>query len=189
MDWSQRLADWPTLETDRLILRRFRLADMQDVFEYASDPEVTRFVVFETHKSPADSREFIERVLSRGLDSGILTFAIELKFTGKVIGNCSIWVSDERSARAEVGYAINPSYRGQGFAPEALQAVVDLGFGTLGLNRISGLAMLDNPASMRVMEKAGMRCEGTLREYMLIKGMFYDLQVCAIVKQDWKKPR
>jgi ribosomal-protein-alanine N-acetyltransferase len=187
MGWSTTLAKWPVLETERLILRRFRKDDMHDVFEYASDPEVTRFVLFETHKSLDDTRVFLNMILARTLDSGILGFAVELKATGKVVGNCSIWLSDERSARAEVGYAINPAYRGQGIAPEALQAVIDLGFGTLGLNRIAGLAMLDNPASVRVMEKAGMRYEGTLREYMLSKGNFHDLHVCAIIKKDWKK--
>lgn len=186
MGWLERLDGWPTLETERLVLRRFRMGDMEDVFEYASDPEVTRFVVFETHRTLDDTREFLERVLSRGLDSGVLTFAVEVKESWKVIGNCSIWVVDDRSKRAEVGYAINPAYRGKGYAPEALRAVIELGFGVLELNRIAGLAMLDNPASVRVMEKAGMKYEGTLREYMMIKGRFYDLQVCAMVRQEWE---
>ncbi|MEO5952865.1 MAG: GNAT family N-acetyltransferase [Chloroflexia bacterium] len=186
MYWLEMLEDWPTLETERLILRRMRMEDMEDIFEYASDPEVTRYVVFETHQTLDDTKVFLERVLSRGLESGVLTFAVELKETRRVIGNCSIWEVDDRSKRAEVGYAINSAYRGKGYAPEALRAVIDLGFGVLRLNRIAGLAMLDNPASVRVMEKAGMRYEGTLREYMMIKGRFYDLQVCAVVRQEWE---
>jgi ribosomal-protein-alanine N-acetyltransferase len=182
------MADWPVLETERLILRRFRMDDAPDMFEYASDPDVTRFLVIETHKSIDETRAFLEMVLSRPADSHIMAFGIVLKESGKLVGHCAIFSVDargSRSGRAEVGYAVNPAYRGPGIAPEALRAVIDLGFGRLGLNRIAALAMLDNPASTRVMEKAGMRYEGILREYMLIKGRHHDLMSYSIVRKDW----
>ena len=190
MDWSSVLAEWPTLETERLILRPFRVEDAADLFEYASDPEVTRFLVIETHRSLDDTHAFLEMVLSRPTDSNIMAFGVVLKESGKLIGHCTIFSVDargERSGRAEVGYAINPAYRGRGLAPEALRAVIELGFGTLGVNRIAALAMLDNPASASVMEKVGMQYEGILREYMLIKGRYYDLKVYSILRREWSR--
>ena len=189
MDWSSVLAEWPVLETERLILRRFRMEDAADMFEYTSNPDVTRFLVIETHRTVADTQAFLEMVLSRPTDSNIMAFGVVLKESGKLVGHCTIFSVDargERSGRAEVGYAINPAYRGQGIAPEALRAAIDLGFSRLGVNRIAALTMLDNPASARVMEKAGMQYEGILREYMLIKGRFYDLKVYSILRREWE---
>ena len=117
MEWPSVMAEWPVLETERLILRRFQLEDAQDVSEYTSDADVTRFLVIETHKSIDETRAFLETVLSRPVDSNVMGFGIVLKVSGKLVGHCAIFSVDargERSGRAEVGYAISPAYRGRG---------------------------------------------------------------------------
>src|SRR6266487_5605444 len=102
MGWASAMAVWPTLETERLLLRKLRMEDAADIFEYASDPLVTCNVLIATHQSLNDSQALLERILSRGPDSGHATFGLVLKKTDKLIGTCSIFLDDERSARADV---------------------------------------------------------------------------------------
>jgi ribosomal-protein-alanine N-acetyltransferase len=190
MDWASGLTPFPTLETERLVLRRPRMEDAADVFEYGSDPEVTRTVTFVSHATIEDSRAWLARVLERvPAESGLCTFAMELKNTGKMVGTCGIFLDDVRSARAEAAYVLNRAYWGQGLTAEALRAVVDFGFRQLGLNRISAMCLPENTASARVMEKAGMTYEGTLREYMFFKGRYNDLRVYATLRREWEATR
>jgi ribosomal-protein-alanine N-acetyltransferase len=190
LDWASGLTPLPTLETDRLVLRRPRMDDAADMFEYGSDPEVTRTVTFETHRSIEDSRAWLERILEQApAERGACSFALELKSTGKMVGMCTIHLDDVHSARAEVAYVLNRAYWGQGLTAEALRAVIDLGFERLGLNRISAMCLPENTASARVMEKAGMTYEATLREYMFYKDRYHDLKVYPILRREWEASR
>lgn len=186
MDWATGLADFPTLETERLILRRPRIDDAEDLFEVTSDSQVTRTVTIETHQSLDDTHALLERIISRvPAESGRATWAVVLKENGKVVGTCGIFLDSDKAARAEAAYMLGRQYWGRGLITEALKAVLDFGFGTLGLNRIEALCMLDNPASARVMEKAGMQYEGILREYTPIHGVYEDVKCYAILRREW----
>ena len=95
-----------------------------------------------------------------------------------------MWINlDYRSG--EVGYSLSRAYWNQGIMTEALRAVLAFGFDTLQLNRIEAQHETDNPASGRVMEKAGMRPEGTLRAKVYNKGRFTDVRIWAVLKKDW----
>lgn len=177
---------FPVLETARLRLRRLRMEDAKDLFEYASDHEVARYVMFQPHQSLDDSYAFLERVLSRPPGSGIMTFGMEQKETGKMIGTCGIFLDSERDARAEIAYALNRSHWGQGYVTEAAMSVIDHGFRNLRLRRIQATCFPENTGSYRVMEKAGMSYEGTLRRYMLIKGAYRDLKMYSILRREWE---
>src|SRR6266487_1640266 len=104
-------ANLPQLETERLILRRFRLDDAQDVFDYASDPEVPKYVGWEQHKTIDDAIGFLNRIVPTYEDkkTKIWTWGVVLKENGKLIGGCSIWGEPEH-ARAEIGYVIGRPY-------------------------------------------------------------------------------
>jgi ribosomal-protein-alanine N-acetyltransferase len=108
-----------------------------------------------------------------------------------MIGTCGFTRFDCAQDSAEVGYVINPAFRGRGLAPEALQAVLAYGFRTLRLHRIEARYMEGNDASRRVMEKCGMSFEGIRRESMLIKGRYVSVGVCSILQQEFspEKPR
>ena len=185
MSWATALTPWPTLETERILLRKLQVDDAPDMFEYASDPLVTRYVLIDTHRSQDETRAFLERVVSRDPDSGLATFAVVLKETGKMIGTCGIYLDHERRARAEVAYMLNRAHWGHGYITEALQAVIDFGFSHLGMNRIFARCRPENVASARVMEKVGMTYEGLLREHILVRGEFWDLQEYAILRKEW----
>ncbi|HET9495274.1 MAG TPA: GNAT family protein [Chloroflexia bacterium] len=186
MDRASGLTPFPTLETERLVLRRPRMEDAADVFEYRSDPEVIRTVTFDLHVSIEDSQAWLQRTLERApAESGACVFALELKSSGKMIGTCGIFLDDVGHARAGTAYVLNRAYWGQGLTTEALRAVVDLGFLRLGFNRIFALCLPENVASARVMEKVGMIYEGILREYLFFKGGFHDVEVHSILRREW----
>ena len=153
-----------TIETHRLILRRLRAEDAEDMFiNWASDPEVTRFLTWPAHTSVDVTRSLLSDWIPRYEDSGYFSWAIELKETGSVVGNISVVRLEEAIGEAEIGYCLGRAYWGRGIMPEALRAVIDYLFDTAGVNRIMAGHDVNNPKSGRVMEKAGMKPEGIRR--------------------------
>ena len=177
--------DLPELETERLLLRKMRLDDARAMFAYASDPEVTRYVLFETHRSIEDSRAFL-RYAEEGYERGDFGgWGLVLKDSGAFIGTCGVDVGyAPEHARAELGYVLSRDHWGKGLMPEAIRAVIRFGFGRMELNRIQARCMAENTASARVMEKAGMTYEGTLREHELIKGAYRDMKFYSILRRE-----
>ena len=141
----------------RVLLRRFRPEDTDDVFEYASDPAVTRAAGWEPHRSPFDSMDYIQRALASHM--GPVTFAVEHIDHGKVIG-----VVDRRGVSGlwgigEIGYTLARRYWGRGHNVEAGQLLLDYGFDELRLRRIRAVCDPLNRRSYRTMEKLGMARE------------------------------
>ncbi|ADU51838.1 GCN5-related N-acetyltransferase [Thermaerobacter marianensis DSM 12885] len=179
----------PVLETARLVLRPLTLDDVDDVYRYASDPEVARYTTWEAHRSLEDSRAFVEAQVQAYEEDQIAPWAMVLREAGRVIGTTGFVAWAPRHARAELGYAMGRSYWGRGLMTEAVRAVVAYGFTRMGLNRIEARCIPENRASARVMEKAGMRYEGLLREVMYSKGRFVDLCLYAILRREWAVTR
>jgi [ribosomal protein S5]-alanine N-acetyltransferase len=179
-------ADLPELETQRLLLRRMRLDDAEAMFAYASDPEVTRYVLFETHRSVEDSESFL-RLATEGYERGDFGgWGVVLKDSGAFVGTCGMDVGyAPEHARAELGYVLSREHWGRGLMPEAVRAVIRFGFRRVGLNRIQARCIAENAASARVMEKAGMTYEGTLRESEFIKGAYRDMKLYSILRREF----
>ncbi len=153
-----------TIETDRLILRRFKVEDAGDMFEnWASDPEVTEFLTWPTHTDVEVTKNLLSDWVTRYEDGGYFNWAMELKETGRVIGNISAIKINEKIEGADIGYCMSRAYWGRGLMPEALRAVMDYLFDEVGLNRVAACHDVNNPKSGRVMDKAGMKQEGILR--------------------------
>lgn len=174
----------PKLETERLILRPLKMSDAWDMFVYAQDPEVSRHVLWETHRTIRDSRQFLRAAIRQYRHGRPGSFAIALKESGRMIGTIGfMWVNvDYRSA--EVGYSLSRDYWNRGIMTEALRAVLRFGFDQLRLNRIEAQHEVDNPASGRVMAHVGMRYEGILRKRLKNKGKFVDVALYAILRDD-----
>ena len=153
-----------TIETHRLILRPFRIEDADDMYNnWASDPEVTRFLTWPVHTGVDVTRALLQAWIARYEDGGSYNWAIELKETGSVIGNISVVHTVEALEQAEIGYCMGKAFWGRGIMPEALRAVLDYLFDTAGFRRITARHDVNNPKSGRVMAKAGMLKEGILR--------------------------
>ncbi|WP_261134385.1 GNAT family N-acetyltransferase [Bacillus sp. Marseille-Q3570] len=178
MNIIEKFADVPKIETERLILRKITLDDAEDMYSYASDEEVTRFVTWNTHSSSSDTIEFINSFLPQ-YDA---PWGIELKENGKCIGTVHfVWWQPEHKA-AEIGYVLSKEYWGRGLITEAARAVITFGFESMDLVRIQARCFLENKGSERVMEKLGMSFEGISRKGMYVKGEHKDLKVYSIIK-------
>ena len=175
----------PTLLTPRLTLRPVRMTDAEDMYEYSRDPEVAKHVLWDAHTSIHQTRNYLRFLIRQYRNASPATFVIALRESGKVIGTIGfMWLqTDNRSA--EVGYSLSRAYWNQGIMSEALKTVLEFGFTKLGLNRIEAQHEFDNPASGRVMLKAGMRHEGTLRQRVYNKGRYADVELYAIVRSDF----
>ncbi len=175
----------PKLSTERLLLRKIDKKYAEDVYEYASLPEVTRYLLWEAHKDPAYSREYVNYLQGLYREGSFYDWGIVLRESGRLIGTCGFTRFDFENDSAEVGYVLHKDHWGSGLAAEALAEVLKFGFCELGLQRIEGHYMAENGASRRVMEKNGMTFEGILRNSLLVRGHYVDVGICAILREDY----
>ena len=175
----------PTIETERLVLRRMSKSDAYDMFEYASNTAVTRYLTWDVHPNARFSANYLSYLQSKYRSGEFFDWAVTLRSTGKMIGTCGFTRFNFPAYSAEIGYVINPAYWGHGIAAEAAARVLCFGFEYLGLNRIEAKCMQGNAQSRRVMEKLGMTYEGTARDGMLVKNRFVSVETSAILKRDY----
>ncbi len=154
-----------TIETKRLILRRAKMEDAQAMFDnWASDPEVTKFLTWPTHKTLEDTREILSLWIAEYEKEDFYQWTIELKEIGAPIGSISVVSQDDRIQKAEIGYCIGKSWWRRGITSEAMQAVMDFLFDEVGMNRVESRHDPNNPHSGGVMRKCGLEYEGTRRQ-------------------------
>lgn len=174
----------PELETPRLLLRKISVSDTDDMFEYACAPITTKYLLWSPHESKRATESYLRFLQVQYKKKNYYDWAITLKATGKMIGTCGFSSFDETNNSGEIGYVVNHSYWGHGYAPEAVNAVTRLAFSKLRLNRMSARIIDGNAQSCRVMEKCGYVYEGTLRSYMLIKGIYRDIRIYSRLASD-----
>lgn len=176
----------PSLETEDLVLRKPAMRDAKDIFRYASDPEVARYVLWEPHRSPAETRAFVRFLRGRIRAGYPSSWVVVLRETNTVIGTIGfIWYSEENRS-AELGYSFSRKYWNRGYATQALNVVIDAAFRSLPVNRLEAQHDVRNPASGRVMEKCGLRQEGILRDRVMNKGEYVNVALYAILRSDWE---
>jgi RimJ/RimL family protein N-acetyltransferase len=175
------------LTTDRLLLREFTGSDWPAVLAYQSEPLYLRYNPW-TERTPEEVRQFVGMFIAQQQEEPRLKFqlAVVLKSTGRLIGNCGIRKQFTEGHEADIGYELDPSYWGQGYATEAARSIVWFGFSHLGLHRISSWCIAENTGSARVLEKLGMRQEGRLRENERFKGRWWDTLLFAILEHEWQ---
>ncbi len=177
----------PTLETERLRLRPMRVGDCFDMFEYARRADVTEYLTWSPHRDIEYTKSYLAYIAGHYRLGDFYDWALEYKPEGKMIGTCGFTRFDFAHDCGEVGYVINPAYRGRGLAPEAVRCVLGFGFERLGLHRIESRYIVGNEASRRVMEKVGMCFEGISYGRMRIRGKYRDIGTCALLRDMAKK--
>ena len=170
--------------TDRLLLREFSDEDFEAVHAYASDPDVVRFMAWGPN-SEAETREFLKRAKTDAEANPRRQFelAVVRRASGDLIGGIGLHVD---GSNAMLGFCFARSAWGQGYATEAAQTLLDFGFGPLGLHRIWADCDSVNAASVRVLQKLGMRQEGHLRHECEIRGEWRDTLIFAILDEEWR---
>lgn len=153
------------IETDRLILRRYVIEDADAMYKnWASDSEVTKFLTWQPHSSVDVSRGIIENWLKEYSDEKYYQWAIVLKDNGdEPIGDISVVHMKEDISMVHIGYCLGRAWWRRGIMSEALKAVMDFMFDTVEVNRVEARHDPRNPNSGKVMQKCGMKYEGTLR--------------------------
>ncbi len=153
------------LETERLILRRYVKEDAEAMYKnWASDPEVTKFLTWQPHSSQKVSQRILEDWIKQYAEETTYHWAIVLKNNGdEPIGNISVVHMREDISMVHIGYCIGRAYWNQGITSEALKAVMDFLFDVVNVNRIEARHDPRNSNSGKVMKKCGMKYEGTLR--------------------------
>lgn len=175
------------LETSRLILRKFERNDSESLYKNCgSDPKVPVFLSWNTHKDSIETIGIINKWIANYELPNTFNWAIEIKEVGEVIGNIMVVKYEVDNSACEIGYSIGSEYWNKGFAPEALQAVIDFLFSEVGLNRISAKHDILNPASGEVMKKCKMSHEGILRDVQFKNNRFCTLAVYSILKREWE---
>ena len=182
-----------TLESERLLLRRFRQTDLAPFLAYRNDPEVARYQDWEgctkaeglrmihtlEHEEPFAPGEWFQ-------------FAVALKETGNLMGDLGFRV-EEDGRQAEVGYTLAREHWGNGYASEAVVRLLDHAFGVLGLHRVSALVDRENGPSVAVLERIGLRREGAFVENAWFKGRWSSEYLYAVLREEWlargKKPQ
>ena len=179
------MGEMPQLHTERLTLRKMTMRDAEDMFEYSRDPEVARHVLWDAHRSISESRAYIRYSLRKYRQGDPASWCIVWNETGKVIGTIGfMWWQRDNNA-AEVGYSLSRAFWNKGIMTEALREVIRYGFCEVRLHRIEAQHEIDNPASGAVMRKCGMRPEGTLRGRLYNKGRYVDVNLYAILREDY----
>jgi RimJ/RimL family protein N-acetyltransferase len=150
------------IETSRLLLRWPVEADAADIFtRYASDADVTRFLTWAPHASVTDTLEFLQRTRA---DENLFNWLVYLRDGGPLLGSIGC-KSDGQMV--QFGYCYARDAWGHGYATEAARALVRVWLSDPAVWRVQAFCDPENTASAHVLEKAGLRCEGTLRNYML----------------------
>jgi [ribosomal protein S5]-alanine N-acetyltransferase len=180
----------PTLETARLVLRPITEADADAVFAACSNPKLTEYTLFEEHISPAASLAFIRTYVLPNYEQGLPDpFGVAFKDDpGRLIGCAGGRWNTQANYCVEFGYWIAEPFWGRGYATEAVRALVAYLFESLSPERIQAHTMGPNAASGRVLEKAGLRYEGTLRSALFHRGRFWDMRMYAVLRDEVMGP-
>jgi ribosomal-protein-alanine N-acetyltransferase len=172
-----------TIETERLILRPFRQEDVDDLFEYAKNPNVGPNAGWKPHESKEESQKILDHFIS---ENEVL--AITDKSSGKVIGSIGLHKDDKRSypnARM-VGYVLSETYWGLGAMTEAVKALIEYVFTNTEIDILTVMHFPFNTRSKRVIEKCGFKYEVTLRKASVIyDGSVQDDLCYSLLKEEW----
>ena len=176
-----------TIDTKRLVLRKFSLADATAMYSnWAFDPEVTKYLVWPPHKSVADSEEVLSEWISQYAAPDFYLWAITLREEGgEPIGSISVVKKNDDLKMLTLGYCIGRKWWNQGIMSESLAGVIKFFFEVVGVNRIEARHDPMNPNSGKVMEHCGMKFEGILREADWNNQGICDAAVYAILAKEY----
>ncbi len=170
------------LTTDRLTLRPFNQGDLADVFKFYSNDQVCQYLLEDPWQDQDREEKFQEKLNNHNLDKeSALNLAVLLDNT--VIGDISVWYTDMKDT-VELGYVFNPSYSGQGYAREAVRAVIMELFSTFQVHRIQANLDARNTASANLCQKLGMRREPHFLQDFWNKGEWTDSYVYGMLESD-----
>jgi len=174
------------LETERLILRRFTMADASDAFHgWFSDPDVAIYMRWDAHSDISQTTDLIANIIADYDTPSFYRWAITLKKDNIVIGAIGLHIVSEYDSVADVSYTLSKTFWNKGIISEALKRVLQFAFADVGVNRVEAFHATDNPASGKVLLNAGMKYEGHARQKYRSHMGYEDCDLYAAVSADW----
>jgi RimJ/RimL family protein N-acetyltransferase len=174
-------------ETERMVLRPYRLDDFDAFHDLHGRDDVARYLPWETRDAEA-SRKALERHQTAALDKDDdgVTLAGFDKQTGRLAGEFVLFLRSVEHRGGEVGYVLHPDFWGRGLATEGARAMLEIGFGLMGMHRIVARIDARNTASAAVLERLGMRREALLVKNEWFKGEWGDEADYALLDDEWE---
>lgn len=177
-----------TLETDRLVLRKYKITDADDMFNnWATRENVTRYLTWTPYTNVDDVKCFLNYCISQYDNEENYNWCIELKENSQAIGSISVVSLRNDIDEASVGYCLGEDYWHKGIMTEAFTKVIDFLFNEIGVNRIEATHDTRNPNSGKVMAKCGLLYEGTRKQGAVNVSGICDSVIYGLTKEDYKK--
>ncbi len=184
-DEPSNITRFPELRTKRLFLRELRLADAPALLEVWSDPEVTEFLTMDPFASQEQAEEMIAFLRTlRGERTGCRWTITDAR-TERVLGTCGFHNVSAEHRRAEMGYELGLPHHRRGYMTEAVTAILALGFGDMGFNRVEAFVTVGNIPSRSFLEHLGFSLDGTLRDYEFARERFMDQWCLSLLAREW----
>jgi len=177
--------DFPSLETERLLLRPLSTLDLEFVFRHFSDPDVTRYLLDEEPVTTREQAQSIIDFYSSPASQPYNRWVIIRKSDMRPVGTCGYHQWQKAHQRAEIGYDLEKASWRQGIMTEALQTMLQYGFEHMDLNRVEALVYVENEASIRLLERLGFQKEGLLRQSFRQGDTYYDHWLLSLLKAEW----
>lgn len=176
------------IETSRLIIRRFRPSDAVALSAYRSDPEVARYQSWRD-MTPGKALLFIESLQASepGTPGEWFQFALQEKSSGALIGDIGLRTAADDPAQCEIGYTLAQAYQGQGFASEAVRAVLAYCFEPLDMHRVIAVTDTRNQPSIRLLERLGFRREAHFVQSYREETAWTDEYLYALLRAEWQQ--
>jgi len=175
-----------TVRTQRLLLRPPTPGDLADFLAYRNHPDSLRLQPVEA-MAEHEAADFLRRQANLDLDAGPCWMMCALEAEGgRMIGEVGMYFAPAAHSVGNIGWSIHPDFQGKGYAGEAARALLDFAFVKRGLHRVTANGDPRNLASTRLMERLGMRREGTMLKSQFIKGAWQDEVLYAILREEWR---
>ncbi|KGE16612.1 GNAT family N-acetyltransferase [Paenibacillus wynnii] len=173
-------------ETNRLVLRSFCLEDVESFYIYRSNPDIARFQSWDNYQRNQAVTFINEQIESSpNIPGSWLQYAVALKTTNQLIGDCAVHTPIAESDIVEIGFTFASEYQGKGYATEAVKGLLGYLFEIFNKHKVIAYTNVENESSVRLLERVGMRREGHLLQNYKSKGKWVDEYLYAILQQEW----
>ncbi len=190
MTFAYTKAVFTELVSERLVVRRFQDSDLAAFLAYRNDPAISRYQNWAALSAPRAQAILQEqRHVEPGSPGPWFQFALALKATGQLVGDCGLQVLLQDARQAQVTLSLALAYQGDGLATEALTTVLDYAFINLDLHRVLAVMDTENVGPVRLCERVGMRREGHFVKNVWFKGRWADEYLFALLQAEWLSRR
>ncbi|MGN0638149.1 MAG: GNAT family N-acetyltransferase [Huintestinicola sp.] len=176
-----------TIETDRLILRRFDFSDNEAMLKnWIADEKIQSMYSEPVYSTMEEVDGLLQKYIGSYEKSDYYRWAVILKNSGECIGQIAYFLVDSKNHFAEIEYCIGSEFQRKGYATEAAKAVIAYGFDRINLHKVQICTKTINKASQRVIEKCGFTYEGTLRDYFYMNGEYVGRHYYSMLREEYE---